>query len=66
MKIKQLIQVCYSLSDADTKKRGLKALVKVSDKLKCKDLFVITSDEEGTEKIGLKTIKIIPFYKWLI
>ncbi|MCK5583496.1 MAG: ATP-binding protein, partial [Elusimicrobiales bacterium] len=64
MKIKQLIQVCYSLSNPDTKKRELKALAKAFDKLKCKDLLVITLDEEGTEKIGSKTIKIIPFYKW--
>ncbi|MEA3307133.1 MAG: ATP-binding protein, partial [Elusimicrobiota bacterium] len=64
MKIRQLIQVSYSLSDNDTKKRELKALVKASDKLKCKDLSVITLDEEGVEKIGSKTIKIIPFYKW--
>ena len=64
MKIKQLIQVCYSLSNPDTKKRELKALAKAFDKLKCKDLLVITLDEEGTEKIGSKTIKIVPFYKW--
>ncbi|MCG2725162.1 MAG: ATP-binding protein [Elusimicrobia bacterium] len=64
--IKQLIQVCYSLSNDDTKKRELKALIKASDKLKCKNLILITLDEEGTEKIGSKIIKIIPIYKWLM
>jgi len=54
------------LSNDDTKKRELKALIKASDKLKCKNLILITLDEEGTEKIGSKIIKIIPIYKWLM
>ncbi len=65
-KIKQLIQVCYSINKEDTKKREVKALLKASDKLKCKKLLVITRDEEGEEKFGSKTVNIIPAWKWLL
>ncbi len=69
-KIKQLIQVCYSLSNSETKNRGIRALLKAAKELKCKDLLVITSDKEGEEHIewfGIKgKIKFIPLWKWLL
>jgi hypothetical protein len=65
-KVKQLIQVCFSLSNKDTKKREVKALLKASQELKCNDLAIISWDEEGMEKIGSTIIKIIPLWKWLL
>lgn len=65
-RIKQLIQVCFSLFDNDTRKREIKALVKASESLKCDDLLIITADEEGEEKAGSLRIKIIPAYKWFL
>lgn len=65
-KVKQLIQICYNLSDIDTKKREIKALLKASKELKCKDLLVITEDYETEEKIGNKKIKFIPLWKWIL
>ena len=53
-----------------TKKREIKALLKASKELKCKNLLVINSDKEGEEKIewfGIKArIKFIPLWKWLL
>lgn len=66
IKVKQLIQVCYSIDDYDTKKRELKALLKASTELKCKQLLVITKDYEKEEKIGNQKINYIPLWKWLL
>ena len=46
LSVKQLIQVCYDISDYDTKKREIKALLKASDELKCNNLLVITENKE--------------------
>ena len=66
LKVKQLIQVCYDLSDKETKEREVKALIKGSVELRCKDLLVITNDYEKEEKIGGKKISYIPLWKWLL
>lgn len=65
-KIKQLIQVCYNISNPDTKRRELIGLVKASKELKCKNLLVITYDYEGEEKFNRKKITFIPLWKWLL
>lgn len=65
-KVKQLIQVCYSMEDYDTKKRELRALIKASKELKCNDLLVITEDRENEEKVKGKKIKYTPLWKYLL
>ncbi|MEK6952269.1 MAG: ATP-binding protein [Nanoarchaeota archaeon] len=69
-KIEQLIQVCYDLTDPDTKKREIRALLKASKNLKCNNLLLINRDylgEENSEWFGIKRkIKFIPLWKWLL
>jgi len=65
-KVKQLIQVCYDISDIETREREIKALLKASEELKCKDLLVITADYEREEKIKGKKIKFISLWRWLL
>ena len=69
-KINQLIQVCYDITDPDTKKREVKALLKASKDLKCSNLLIINqnySGEENVEWFGIKRkIKFIPLWKWLL
>ena len=60
------IQVCYSLSDTATFERETKALVNLYKVLPCKDLFVITRDEERTVELGGRKITILPIWKWLL
>lgn len=68
--ISQLIQVCYDITDQDTKKREIRALLKAGKELKCKNLIIITSDKEGEEEsewFGIRAkIKFIPLWKWLL
>ena len=68
--IGQLIQVCYDLTDQDTKKREIRAILKASKSLKCDDLIIINQDyfgEEEAEWFGIKRkVKFIPLWKWLL
>ncbi|MFH1338482.1 MAG: ATP-binding protein [Candidatus Omnitrophota bacterium] len=66
LRIKQLIQVCFSVSDRDTKKREIRALLRASHRLTCNDLTVITWDDEAQEVVNSKRIKFIPLWKWLL
>ncbi len=65
LKVGQLVQVCYSLNKK-TKGRELKALIKASKELRCKNLLVITRDYEAEENIDSKEINFIPLWKWLL
>jgi predicted AAA+ superfamily ATPase len=65
-KIKQLIQVCYDLSEPKTKDREIRALLKASKELNCDSLLIITEDYEGEENIKEKKIKFVPLWKWLL
>jgi len=70
MKIKQLIQVCYDLSNTETKKREIRSLLKAGKELKCKNLLLINKDYQGEEKIEWFDIKgkiiFMPLWKWLL
>ena len=65
-KVKQLIQVCYDISDPDVKKRELESLIWASKELRCKNLLIVTYDHEGEEKFNGKEIKFLPIWKWLL
>ncbi|MEO0202978.1 MAG: ATP-binding protein [candidate division WOR-3 bacterium] len=66
LEIKQLIQVTYASNKDETEKREIKALLKASELLKCKDLLIITWDYEDEINVENKTIKCIPLWKWLL
>ncbi len=65
-KVAQLIQVCYDISDPTTKEREIKALLKASEELGCRDLLVITSEKEGEETIDGKRITYVPLWRYLL
>lgn len=66
MQVRQLIQVCYDLSDVFTKERELKSIVTASKELDCNDLLVITWDYEAQEEFKGKNLNFIPLWKWLL
>ncbi|MEM5875177.1 MAG: ATP-binding protein [Candidatus Aenigmatarchaeota archaeon] len=66
LEIKQLIQVTYASSKDEIEKREIKALLKASEELKCKNLLIITWDYEDELEIENKSIKCIPLWKWLL
>lgn len=70
LKIKQLIQVCYDVGNIETKNREIRALLKASKELKCKDLLIITENYEAEKQaswFGINgKIKFMPLWKWLL
>lgn len=66
LKVRQLIQVCYDINSYKTKEREIKALIKASKELKCKNLLVITGDYEAEERYKSEKIKFVPLWKWLL
>jgi len=64
--IKQLIQVTYASDKDEITKQEIKALLKASKELNCKDLLVITWDYENEEKHDSRKIRFIPLWKWLL
>lgn len=61
------IQACYNLNLSDsTTDREISALLKVSNLLECKKLLIITGDTEKTIATGVKTIEVMPLWKWLL
>lgn len=65
-RVKQLIQVCYDISDPDVRERELKSLAVGSKELRCKNLLVLTPDHEGEGKFEGREIKFLPLWKWLL
>ncbi|MEM5811671.1 MAG: ATP-binding protein [Candidatus Aenigmatarchaeota archaeon] len=66
LEIKQLIQVTYASSKGEINRREIRALLKASELLKCRNLLIITWDYEDELKIDNKIIKCIPLWKWLL
>lgn len=65
-KVKELIQVCWNISDTNTKKRELRSLFKAMKEFNLKTGMIITEDYEYEEVVDDKTIKYIPLWKWLL
>jgi len=64
--INKLIQVCVDTSDFKTEEREVASLVKAADQLNCKDLMVITLDNDREVKVKSKNIVYKSLFKWLI
>jgi predicted AAA+ superfamily ATPase len=64
--VHQLIQVTYASSKDEVEKREVKALIKASELLKCRDLLMITWDYEDEMEIKNKKIIFKPLWKWLL
>ncbi|GEM_PF-1415405 len=54
------------MGNPNTKERELKGLIIAMEEFKLRGGLIITEDFEGEEKIGGKTIKYIPLWKWLL
>lgn len=59
-------QVSYSLSDPETEKREVDALLKLNKVLPMRKMMIITKDEEKEICMDGITIEVIPVWKWLL
>ncbi|MCM1041152.1 MAG: ATP-binding protein [Bacteroides sp.] len=65
-KVSQLIQVCWDLSDESTRKREINGLLAAAKATDCKDLSIISIDEERLIQQAGHEIKVIPAWKWVL
>lgn len=65
LEITQLIQVCWDLSDPRVRQREIRALAKGFEIFGLTEGVVVTSEEEGMEKINGKKIHLVPLFHWL-
>lgn len=64
--VRQLIQVCWNLSDEDTRKREINGLLSAAQATGCHNLCIITLDEEGLIRQNDAEIKVTPAWKWML
>lgn len=60
------VQVSYSISDAETRKREVAGLMAIANYLNARDLVIVTKDDEETIDVMGKKIDVIPLWKWLL
>lgn len=69
-KIIQLIQVCWDVSDQQTRKRETQNQLKASAELDCNDLLVISEEYESNDKASWmsieRQIRFVSLWRWLI
>lgn len=65
LEVKNIIQVCWDLSDENTKKRELGSLLKAMEEFNLKQGLIITEDYEAEEEIKGKKIIFMSLWKWL-
>lgn len=61
-----LYQVCMDLQDEKTKKREISALTEAALELQLTEAYIITLDSQDIIKLDSLTIKIIPYWSWVI
>ncbi len=60
------VQVSYSISDAETRKREVAGLLAIANYLDTTNLVIVTKDDEETIDVKGKKIDVIPLWKWLL
>lgn len=64
--IDSLIQVCWSISDPDTRTRELRGIKTAALTTGCRNCCIVTFDEEETLTYDDITVKVIPLWKFLL
>jgi predicted AAA+ superfamily ATPase len=62
----QLVQVCYDLSDPETKEREINGLLAGMKNFRMNEGLIITSDEFGEEEIEGKKVRYMPLWYWIL
>ncbi len=62
----QLIQVCETLADTETKRREINALLDAMLELNLNDSYIVTRHEEEVITVGEKKIHVVPVWKFAL
>ena len=63
--VTSLVQACWSL-DETTRGREIEGMLNASKETGCKDMTIVTSDQEYTISEDGNTIKVVPAWRWLL
>jgi len=63
--IESLIQVCWSISERETRSRELRGLKTAADVTGCRNCLIITFEDEDTIEYEGLPVKVLPAWKWL-
>ena len=66
LRVEELIQVCWDVTESRTKNREIRTLLKAMDEFRLKRGLVITEDFELEEDFNGKKIKYTPLWKWFL
>lgn len=64
--VTQLIQVTWSMHDAETRKREIEGLLEAAQVTGCNELTILTLEEEDELLEQQTTIHVIPVWKWML
>ena len=62
----QLIQVCFNINNQDTLQREIDGLIEAAQYFKCKNLLLVTNDDEKEILVENYKIKIVKAWKWML
>lgn len=63
--VTSLVQACWSL-DETTRGREIEGILNASKETGCKDMTIVTSDQECSISEDGNTIKVVPAWRWLL
>lgn len=64
--VTRLIQVTYSLHDDNTRLRELEGIQEAAQTTGCRDLLILTLEEEEEIEKDDYTIRVLPVWKWML
>ena len=64
--VKRLIQVTWDMSDSETRTREFSGILEAAKATGCRDLTIVTRDEEGEEIRDGLNVKIVPVCRFLL
>ena len=64
--VKRLVQVSWDMGDVETRGREFSGILEASRATGCRDLIIVTRDEEGEEMHAGLTVRIVPICKFLL
>lgn len=64
--VTRLIQVSWDMHDAETRKREIEGLLEAAQTTGCKQLTILTLEEEEELSEQGATIQILPVWKWML
>ncbi len=64
--VSEIIQVSYSIADANAYNREISSIEKALKELECNKASIITFDEERTIQVNNAQVAVVPAWKWLL